>query len=110
VTGELGESDAFLADAAQGELVEHAVGAVRLDQPLDRKQSGKQSGHPKRAGAGPRQQRPVRPDREREQRSDEQEEKDRQQRAAAGRRQPKLARDQGDHPSATSRASAIPSG
>ena len=36
----------FLAMPAQGQLVEHAVGPVRLDQPLDRQQGGEQGGNP----------------------------------------------------------------
>ena len=75
---DLGHGDALLGDAVQRELVEHAVGAVGLDQPLDRQQRRGQRGDPQGAGADPRQQPRVGPDRERHQRHHQQEEGDRQ--------------------------------
>ena len=50
VRGDLGGGDALLGEAVKRELVEHAVGAVGLDQPLDRQQRRGQRGDPQRAG------------------------------------------------------------
>ena len=58
-------------------------------------------GHPKRAAAGPRQQRPVRSDREGEEGRHQQEEDERQQSRAARQGQAQLAQDQRGHPSRT---------
>ena len=65
MSGDLGERDALLGEPVKRELVEHAVGAVGLDQPLDRQQRRGQRGDPQSAGADPRQQSRVGPDRER---------------------------------------------
>ena len=75
---DLGGADRFLAGAGHRQLVEHAVGAVRLDQPLDRQQGGGERRDPQDAAADPRQQPGVGPDGERRQGGDQQEEDGRQ--------------------------------
>ena len=78
VAEDFGPGDGFLGEAAQRELIEHAVGAVRLDQALDRQQGGGQSGDPQRPAADASEQAGVGADGERHDRRDEQEEGDRQ--------------------------------
>src|SRR5205085_8135138 len=65
---------------------------------------------PERAAAGPRQQRPVRSDREREEGRDQQEEDERQRRGAAGQSETEFAQDQAPHASVTDWASGKASG
>ena len=59
VSGDLGGADGLLGNAADGQLVEDAVGAIRLDQPFDRQQRRGERRDPQarrrrcaRAGAG----------------------------------------------------------
>ena len=75
------------------QLVEHAVGAVGLNQPFDRQQRRGQCGDPQGAGADPRKQARIGPDRERQQRRDQQEEGDRKPGRAA-KPAANIARDQ----------------
>ena len=82
----LARADGLLGEAAQRELVEHAVGAVGLDQPLDRQQGGGQRGDPQRPAADAGEQAGVGADGERHDRRDQQEEGDRQPGGARQRR------------------------
>ena len=75
---DLGDGDALFGKAVKRELVEHAVGAIGLDQTLDRQQRGGQRGDPQSAGTDAREQPGIGPDRERDQGRDQQEEGDRQ--------------------------------
>jgi len=77
VRGNLGRGDAFFRDPANGELIEHAVGAVRLDQTLDGEKRGGERGDPQRARPDARKQRCVRSDRKRHQGRNQEEEGDR---------------------------------
>ena len=67
MTGDFGGRNALIRNAADGELVEHAVGAVRLDQPFDRKQCRGQRCNPEHAPTDPGEEAHVRPDRKRHQ-------------------------------------------
>ena len=71
MAGDLGDGDAFLGGAAQAQLVEDAVGPVRLDQPLDRQQRRGQRRDPQGAAADPLQEAGIGADRERHQRRDQ---------------------------------------
>ena len=110
MAGELCERHRLLADAAQRELVEHAGGAVRLDQPVDREQGGEQGRHPQSAAAGAGEERGVRTDGEGEERRDEQKEEQRQGAASAGRGKAQLAEQEEAHPSSTLTAPGSVSG
>jgi hypothetical protein len=100
---DLASRDTLFRAAAQSQLIEDTVAAVRLDKPLDRKQRGGQRGEPQSAGSDAAEQRHVRPDRERYQGRDQQEERDRQPRRA-GKAAAHVARDQpADHRPSSSR-------
>ena len=84
MSDDLRGGDAFLRQTADEQLVEHAIGAVGFDQPLDREQSAAVSAAIHKApGPIAREQPRIGPDRERHQGRDQQEEGDRQPRRAA---------------------------
>ena len=101
VAEDLGRGDRFLGEAAQRELVEHAVGAVGLDQPLDRQQGGGQRGDPQRAAADAGEQAGVGADGKRHDRRDQQKEGDRQP-GGPGERMANFAGDERAHHGASS--------
>ena len=70
---DLAHGDDLLGHPVERELVEHAVGAVGLDQALDRQKRRGQRRDPQRAGADPAEQPRVGADREWHQRCDQQE-------------------------------------
>ena len=88
MAGDLGRGDAFVGDPVQRQLVEHAVGAVGLDQPLDRQQRRGQRRHPQHPGADAGEQAGVGTDRERHKDRDEKEE---------GGREPRLPGERAAH-------------
>ena len=74
----LGRADCLFGSSADGELVEDAIGSIRLDQPFDRQERRGERRDPQPSGCDAFEQPGIGADRERNERRDDEEESDRQ--------------------------------